>query len=154
MRKACDRIVSAVLVSSLGAASILVCIGCIVMVPTPRHVPLDSRTRGPIDAKELRFLKVGQTTQEEVVLKLGEPDQALKAGKEFVYSWTSITGRWGVGAGYGVAVELGKLGERTIYLRIYFDEEGLISRLSGSRFSDPEPTRSAEDKPPSPPHDL
>ena len=39
-----DRILSAALFTSLGAASILVCIGCAVLVPTPRHVPLESRT--------------------------------------------------------------------------------------------------------------
>ncbi len=66
----------------------------------------------------------GQTTREEVLLRLGEPDDFQASGSVFIYRWTVGRGVWAsAGAGGGVI-------ERTHLLRMEFDASGHLVRLN------------------------
>jgi outer membrane protein assembly factor BamE (lipoprotein component of BamABCDE complex) len=46
-------------------------------------------TRGALDTEALKFIVPGQTTKEEVLLTLGEPESSLENGSILVYWWFS-----------------------------------------------------------------
>lgn len=96
------------------------CVGCV--IPTPEHTLKDLNTRGEIDAKATEFMRVGSTSKEEVLLKLGEPDAVWEDERNFLYLW--FTARGYVGAG-GSPMYIGKPHE----LLIEFDEQDVIKRL-------------------------
>jgi hypothetical protein len=106
--------------------SLIVLTGCI---PTPRHVPAEFGTRGPIEKQSLAFLDIGRTTRKDVLLHLGEPDAVVRAwesGSEesFLYSWKSVGGYWTVFAmDYAAS---GYITTRSHALRITFNEAALL----------------------------
>jgi len=55
------------------------------------HTPVDF-SRGQIDATALEFMGVGSTSREEVLLKLGEPDEVWEDERHFLYWWLTARG--------------------------------------------------------------
>ncbi len=109
------------------------CVGCyIVPIPTGKHTPKEFNTRGEIDAKALEFMRVGSTSKEEVLLKLGEPDAAWKDERYFLYRWVTVSGYllWGfVGASSSGNEGKEPLGKKRYDLLIEFDDHGVVKRL-------------------------
>jgi len=105
------------------------CVGCVI-IPTEEHTPKDFNTRGEIDAKAFEFMRVGSTSKEEVLLKLGEPDAVWEDERNFLYLWVTIRGYFAFaipapgGPGGG-----GPIGVKWYELLIEFDEQGVIKQL-------------------------
>jgi len=98
------------------------CVGCI-PIPTATHTPKELNTRGEIDAKALEFMRVGSTSREEVLLKLGEPDAVRKDERYFLYRWVTVHGYI---AAYGGGGEY--IGKKRYDLLIEFDDKGVVKR--------------------------
>ncbi len=76
---------------SLAAALVatLLVAGCI-YVPTPQHAHLGGH--GLIGDEEAGRIRPGESSREDVLLLLGEPDYRLGDDRLFVYAWTRIGG--------------------------------------------------------------
>ena len=87
----------------LGAgATATVCTGCIAF-PTDFHSH-DSREN--IEDVGLDSITVGETSKEEMFLRLGEPDAVLDEGRVYEYHWKKIKGMLIAGGMYTAAVGL------------------------------------------------
>jgi len=100
------------------------CVGCVI-VPTPEHTPKEINTRGEIDTKVFESKRVGSTSKEEVLLKLGEPDGVWKDERYFLYRWGTVRGYVGT---YGSS-RRGYVGAERHHWLIEFDEEDVIKQL-------------------------
>lgn len=97
--------------------------GCIV-VPLPEHALL--RGRGSISEKDIAFFGVGETTREDVLLQLGEPDLVLSQERSMVYYWQVSHGYFFVGGyGSGAAGPIAK----DYLLMLEFDHAGYLDRF-------------------------
>ncbi len=109
------------------------CSSCVIIpIPTPGRVA--SYSRGRLTNGSLAFLEEGRTTQEEVLLKLGEPDRAWREERLFVYDWEPepfwvVAGAPGGGGG-AAPVHL-----RVHFLLLEFDGTGLLKRRQPGDFS-------------------
>lgn len=83
--------------------------------------------RGRITPQYASSLQVGVATREEVLLRLGEPDEVLEGGKVLVYRWTETRGFLAAG-GYGGAVAVPFPGHRA--LRLAFGPDARLVRLT------------------------
>jgi outer membrane protein assembly factor BamE (lipoprotein component of BamABCDE complex) len=115
---------------ALFAVSILLA-GCIIIpVPTPEHSTASSRAF--IEAEEIARIQPGKTTREEILLRYGAPDAALKNQQLFVYSWDRIAAyllvAWGAPeyGGGGETVPVGR--EHTLFIE--FDEDNIVRRVA------------------------
>lgn len=103
--------------------------GCIVVpVPVNYHKG-DSRQN--VRTKDTRWLISGQTTREEVLLRLGEPDEATEDGASLTYRWEKkylqLWAVWGAGnTGGGEYRDLGK----DYALKLSFDPTGKLTRCA------------------------
>ena len=120
----------ALLLTSLGAVAWLAA-GCLVLpVPTNRVGPY---SRKDISPAAIDSLAVSQTTREQVLLLLGEPDAWSADGSEYRYHWERVKWDiiWVVAAGNSA-----EGGDIPIYknynLLISFDPAGIVS---GREFS-------------------
>jgi hypothetical protein len=66
----------------------------------------------------------GQTSREQVLLCLGEPDEFQDGGAVFIYCWTVSRGFWAGAGGAGGDIN------RTHLLRLEFDASGRLVRLN------------------------
>ena len=108
------------------------CVGCIMIpIPTPKHTPAGLYTRGAIEANALEFMRVGSTSREQVLLKLGESDAVREHERYLLYRWVTVRGY--------LLVKLlesestGHIGKNTYELLIEFDDEGLVKRFGDIR---------------------
>lgn len=106
----------------LAAGSLLGSTGCLVW-PFPTGDLLSGR--GRILPEYVSPLQVGQTTREEALLLLGEPDEVINGGTVLIYQWTEARGFVAFG-GYGSAVAIPIPGHRD--LRLEFDSQGRLIR--------------------------
>lgn len=108
----------------LGAVALSLQIGCLIW-PFPTGDLLAGR--GRITQKYAATLQVGVTTREDVLLRLGEPDEVQAGGKVLVYRWIEARGFVAVGA-YGSAVLVPFQGHRA--LRLEFGDDARLVRLA------------------------
>jgi len=109
----------------LVATATLISMGCLIW-PFPTGDLLSGR--GRIQPEYAAPLQIGKATRDEVLLRLGEPDEVLNGGVVYIYRWTEARGLIAFG-GYGGAVAIPFPGHR--HLRLEFDTE---SRLTQARF--------------------
>jgi hypothetical protein len=118
-------------VVSLGA-------GCLV-VPIPTNRVGDYSRKG-IKPEVIEALAPGRTTREEVLLRLGEPDEFRDDGSEYRYHWELV--KWDII--WIVAAETGGAGgdipiNKNHNLVINFDPAGVVSeRKTNARFEESE----------------
>lgn len=104
------------------------CVGCLIIpIPTAKHTPKGFNTRGEIDAKALEFMRVGSTSREEVLLKLGEPDAVRKDERYYLYRWVTVHG-YLIWATYGGGDGAEHIGKKRYDLLMEFDDQGIIKR--------------------------
>ncbi len=96
----------------------VLCSGCIMYVPD--GVNLTARESKVVAA--LPTIIPGQTTKEEVVLTLGEPDAIL--GNQMFYAWRKFKFLFFIAGGYSAA---GTKAHKKSTLIITFDERGVVS---------------------------
>ncbi len=119
----------------LAAGALLGSTGCLVW-PFPTGDLLSGR--GRILPEYASPLEPGQTTREDVLLRLGEPDVVLDGGSVFIYQWTEVRGFVAFG-GHGTAVAIPIPGHRD--LRLEFDAQGrLIRKTFGKQAREKSPT--------------
>ena len=100
-----------------------ICISNCMYIPTPTH-SLTS-THGVVPNEIIASIKIGNTTREELVLKIGAPDRLYAGERFFVYEWTASEGVVAVGYGYsGGAAEV----VRNHYLALEFDQRNKVVR--------------------------
>jgi|ERR1043166_3299634 hypothetical protein len=100
-------------------------VGCVLYVPDLSR----GDTRGVIPKKDLAFISEDETTREEVILELGEPDfVAYEAGEVLVYTWWSYRGEMFIAlfgnSGGTVTFPIG----RKAYLFVKIDEAGKVHK--------------------------
>ena len=98
-----------------------------IIIPTPEHGLLEGR--GEIDDSDIQFLKEGKTSEEEVLLKFGEPDLILSDQRTFVYHWQVAHGYWLAGGGYSGA---GGPIPKDYFFMLEFDENGRLKHFEKS----------------------
>jgi outer membrane protein assembly factor BamE (lipoprotein component of BamABCDE complex) len=99
--------------------------GCV--LPIPSHKVLAGT---PVTEEQLAFIQLGETTKENVLARLGEPQIIWEDAHIFVYEWEVRHGilLWAVGAGYSGG--FGATDLRTRYvLIIQFDGTGRLQRF-------------------------
>ncbi len=106
--------------------------GCLIW-PFPTGDLLSGR--GRITKEYAAPLQVGVATREEVLLRLGEPDEVLEGGKVLIYRWTEARGFLAMG-GYGSGVLIPFPGHRAV--RLEFGSDARLVRLEFQRGA-PEP---------------
>jgi outer membrane protein assembly factor BamE (lipoprotein component of BamABCDE complex) len=112
-------------VASIVCLSLLV--GC-VAIPIPTE---DAVTAGrPVSEEQLTFIKVGSTTNDEVLDQLGQPQIVWEPARVFVYEWDIRDGVliWAIGGGYSGAAGITDIRERHVFL-IKFDDSGHVYRF-------------------------
>lgn len=119
----------------LAAGALLGSTGCLVW-PFPTGDLLSGR--GRILPEYASPLEPGQTTREDVLLRLGEPDVVLDGGSVFIYQWTEVRGFVTFG-GHGTAVAIPIPGHRD--LRLEFDAQGRLTRKTFGKQANTESTR-------------
>ena len=104
----------------------LVNAGCVIPVPHPR-VACEPRP-GLFDRSDADFIHPAQTTREQVLLTIGEPDFAWDGGRAFAYVWgtsnleiilASVCGR-----GSASATSFTVRDKHRLYVR--FDNAGIV----------------------------
>jgi hypothetical protein len=104
---------------------LFLCTGCLFWF----HSHLDtSSSRTDIDDQTLKSIIIGSTTIEDILLRLGEPQEHYDVPTVFLYRWVWVRGFILVGAGgYGVGGT--GSGDTTEYtLHILFDEKNKVTR--------------------------
>jgi hypothetical protein len=108
----------------LAAVALSLQTGCLIW-PFPTGDLLAGR--GRITQKYAAPLQVGVATREDVLLRLGEPDEVQAGGKVLVYRWTEMRGFVAVGA-YGSAAAVPLRGHRA--LRLEFGDDARLVHLA------------------------
>jgi hypothetical protein len=107
---------------ALALASLLASTGCLIW-PFPTGEIIAGR--GRVQPSYAELLTLGQSTREDALVRLGEPDEVQGGGAVFLYRWTEVRGYFIVG-GYGSAAAIPFPGHRS--LRLEFDEDGRLAR--------------------------
>ena len=100
------------------------CLGACIAVPIPQdHV------HGRVANIDPLTIKAGETTQEDILLRMGDPDVILIDERVFAYEWDHV--KWGVlwiigtqGGGTGGVIEVPT---HEVFL-VQFDRAGLVRR--------------------------
>jgi len=121
----------------LGAAALLGSLGCLVW-PFPTGDLLAGR--GRIQKEYLAPLEIGKATREDVLLRLGEPDEVLDNGAVYIYRWTEVRGFLAL-FGQSNAVVIPFPGHRE--LRVEFDAESRLKRIAFGPQEAPRPNQAA-----------
>ena len=107
---------------------VLLQVSCIMVpIPTKENKVLAGT---PVTKEQQSFIVPMQTTREEVVARLGNPDIIWEDARVFVYNWDMRQGMllWAIG-GYGAgAAGLSDI-EKHYLLLIQFDEQGKVQRF-------------------------
>ena len=111
---------SRVLLSSLCITTVLLCSGCLYF-PMGEHGLLSGRA--VLDKGPLNHLKVGESTAEQVLLKLGSPDGTINSGEVFIYSWGTVAGMW-----MPIMGSQGSASERTYLLLMKFNDAQVLEK--------------------------
>jgi hypothetical protein len=74
-------------------------------------------------------------TREDVLLRLGEPDEVLEGGRVLVYRWTEARGFFAAASAYGGGVAVPFPGHRA--LRLEFGPDARLVRLAFERGKPP-----------------
>jgi hypothetical protein len=98
--------------------------------------------RGRITPQYVASLQVGVAAREDVLLRLGEPDEVLDGGKVLVYRWTETRGFLAAGS-YGGGVAVPFPGHRA--LRLEFGPDARLTRLAFERGKPPAGPAPAEE---------
>ncbi|MDP3420531.1 MAG: hypothetical protein Q8R61_08150 [Thiobacillus sp.] len=109
------------------AAITLYLYGCVIPIPTPENKVLAGT---PVTEEQLAFIQLGETTKENVLARLGEPQIVWEDAHIFVYEWEVRHGvlLWAVGAGYSGAFGAIDLRERYVLI-IQFDDTDRLQRF-------------------------
>jgi hypothetical protein len=111
--------------------ALLLFTGCVIFYPYANNLG----ARAPIDNRALGSLRIGSTTIEDVLFRLGEPEEHYEDPTIFLYHWTRLRGfhLFGVGPAPG-AVGGGNVEETTVYtLRVTFDDHAMVTRYRVTR---------------------
>jgi hypothetical protein len=117
----------------LVALTLAASFGCVIW-PFPTGQLLQGR--GRITPEYAEPLKVGEATREEVLLRLGEPDEVLEGGKILIYRWTEVRGFFAVGS-YGGGVAIPFPGHRAV--RLGFGSDARLVSLGFEQGAPPSP---------------
>ncbi len=98
--------------------------GCVI-IPLPEHGL--SAGRGKIGEADIAFLKVGETSREDVVLRFGEPDAVLFDQRILAYLWAVSAGYGVVGTISGGGASGGPIRNHYLFM-LEFDDEGRLRR--------------------------
>jgi hypothetical protein len=102
--------------------------GCLILpIPTAKHTPDDAMTRGEIEKRALRPLRVGTTSVEDVLLRFGEPDAVSPDGRWLLYRWLTVGGYLLIAGGNSGDVV--RMGADRHDLLFEFDASGLLVRF-------------------------
>lgn len=91
-----------------------------VYVPLPAH----DLTNGVINEELIKSLKPGETTREDLLLRVGAPDTEYEQGRYFIYEWAATE---------GIFVYYGGSSKDQIvihYFCVVFDEDNRIKRFA------------------------
>ena len=119
----------------------LSCCGCIVVpIPTREHQRDDLPGRTNITPQAIEALRAGETTRQEVLQSLGNPDGVFDSERTFVYLWSNCAGYifWMAGSQYRADADLLVVG-KGYALIIDFGDDGRLRRqqtLSMNNWSD------------------
>lgn len=116
----------------LGALVLSLQTGCLIW-PFPTGDLLAGR--GRITPQYISTLQAGVATREDVLLRLGEPDEVLEGGRVLVYRWTEARGFFAAAGGYGGGVAVPFPGHRA--LRLEFGPDARLVRLAFERGKPP-----------------
>ena len=111
----------------LGALVLSTQVGCLIW-PFPTGDLIAGR--GRITPQYAQPLKVGEAAREDVLLRLGEPDEVLEGGRVLVYRWTEVRGFFAAG-GYGGGVAIPFPGHRAV--RLEFGPDARLVRMTFER---------------------
>jgi outer membrane protein assembly factor BamE (lipoprotein component of BamABCDE complex) len=109
---------------------VLSCSGCIVVpIPTREHQREDLPGRTNITPQAIEALRAGETTRQEVLQRLGNPDGVFDRERTFVYLWSNCAGYlfWAAGSESRAAADVVVIG-KGYALIIDFDEDGRLLR--------------------------
>jgi len=109
----------------LGALVLSLQTGCLIW-PFPTGDLLAGR--GRITPQYISTLQAGVATREDVLLRLGEPDEVLEGGRVLVYRWTEARGFFAAAGAYGGGVAVPFPGHRA--LRLEFGPDARLVRLA------------------------
>jgi hypothetical protein len=114
------------LFSGVSLLVVIIGAGCVGYLPLNKA---DPTTRQNVTEEVILSITPGQTNREEILLKLGEPDEISPDGTRLAYSWKRIKGiAWFlVGYGYGGGGGVGDI-KKNYCLIITLDEKGIVSR--------------------------
>ena len=98
--------------------------GCL-PVPVP-FTWYGQQSRTNVDEAAARIIIPGQTTKEEVVLKLGGPDEVSSDGRALIYRWAKVKFLL-IPMGYAPLPEIPKV-QKQYQLLITFDEHGIVTK--------------------------
>ena len=105
-------------------------LGCIPLIPFYRDDDLCSTLLAGEGGDPMRqnvekaadgFPVIGTSTREEVLLKLGEPDDWSETGRTFTYRWRMVLYRYPP-----CGCSTWRDHRRTYLLRVVFDEDGIV----------------------------
>lgn len=104
--------------------------GCLI-IPVPHQA---AGSRGTIGEERARFLRAGETTREEVLLTLGEPEEVLDDERFFVYRWErALTTTVIIFFPYAPVGASGTVITARHRFRIEFDDRGLVKSVERSQ---------------------
>jgi hypothetical protein len=114
---------SAILAALLGAVGLLGT-GCVLPIPTNR---LPDCSRKDIRPETINDLVAGETTREEVLLRLGEPDVWSDDASQYRYHWERVKWDilWAIG-GYGGGAAGDIPVNKNYNLTVTFDTDGVM----------------------------
>lgn len=104
----------------------MTCSGCIGYIPLNMA---DPATRQNVNEEMILSITPGQTTRQEILLKLGEPDESSFYGTELTYDWSRIKGIAWIYFGMPVGTNIAEKSR----LIIYFDDKGVVSRTKSEK---------------------
>ena len=108
------------------------CAGCVV-VPVPASGKTASCGKR-ISKEDASFIKIGQTTRDEVTTKFGQPFEICEEQGAIAYDWVVIAGYWYGIVGYGPGLACGRDEiERNEMLLVQFDQSNCVRRFEFRR---------------------
>ena len=108
----------------LGSLLLLPALGCLIW-PAPTGDLLAGR--GRIQRQYTAPLEVGKATLEDVVLRLGEPDEIQADGRVLLYRWTEMRGFLAL-IGMNASVVIPFPGPRKV--RVCFGDDGKLTEVA------------------------
>ena len=111
-------------------AVLFLCAGCFFWAYS--H-PGSGSSRTDVDDKTLESIIVGSTTIEDILLRLGEPEEHYDAPTVFLYRWVRVKGFFFFGVAPSRAGGVASESTTEYTLHIAFDENDKVSRYKLSK---------------------